>query len=193
MARRRFTRSTRTLAWRNGSRNVRIDLTAGVGAPGVQVNSTLLTPITQGEHITLTRVVGTCHVVPDFTDVTNHAEGATIIAVNVGIQVVNRAAGAVGTARSPATADDREGREWIWMMTYLLGWTVTPSAGVPAGVYIPMHVEKGVNPAAVDIRVQRKIDDSQDELVFSAQATAVKGLSRDVVIVNNFRILIRNS
>ncbi len=133
-------------------------------------NTTILLNLPNKERQTVMRIVGSVSMVPKvevfggLADVVGEYDGV----IECGIQVVNRAAGVVGSARNPATGDDRQGREWMWRRTYRRAYVVTHGAapGNLADWFIPLH-ETGSDDTRVDIKVKRVLDRSQDELVFS--------------------------
>ncbi len=135
-----------------------------------QQNLTLLGPVGTQEHATVTRIVGRVSVVWGAAQIANlaavgHYDG--IIAC--GIQIVNRAAAAPGVARKPELLSDREGGEWMWLRQYRRSAAITADAaggGAPADWWIPTS-ETGQDDTMVDIKVRRRIDLSQDEVLFS--------------------------
>lgn len=190
MGNRRYAKSTRTLDWFNGSTNQLLT----VVSDGAQQDLELITPITQGEHVTLTRIVGEVQLAIKTVDASFNVVGDTGHIINCGIQVVNRARGLGGTTREPNRADDREGREWMWMRHYFRVWQINDAVagGPPSEWYIPV-TDTGGEDQHVDIKVQRKIDLSQDAVIFSVNATSIWGGARTFEVLTNLRLLIRNS
>ncbi len=128
------------------------------------VHITLWTPISEDKHATVVRIVGDLHVFPDSAELQN--PGALAWNVFAGIQVVNRAQGGSGMKRAPNVADDLEGGEWLWLRAWTFNWV---NQGVTGDVR--MHTAcpdlLGANPSHLDIRVKRKLDLSQDELILT--------------------------
>ncbi len=148
---------------------------------GVQLNISLWTPALLDEDATVVRIVGTIFSalqVPD--DVT----GLHHDTLNMGIQIVNRSKGIVGTERSPAIADDREGSEWMWMGQNFHASNITDGTENPPNSWVKWSESNGYNPY-IDIRVKRKIDKSQDEILLSFLST-----NNDWSCSSNIRMLI---
>lgn len=155
----------------------------GAGATvldSIQTNTALWSPVTLDDKATVVRIVGTIHCAPS-PDV----DVASIITstLHMGIQKVNRAAGAVGTARNPRLADDREGSEWMWMGQAFYHARTTSSAEFPPNQLLDW-TRGGYNPY-IDIRVKRKIDKSQDEIILSMNPQG-----SDWVVSCNLRMLV---
>ncbi len=192
MARRRHAPSNRTLDWHLGLTNNQI-FPNSAPTP-TTVNASIITPITQGEKVTITRIVGSIWAYPDASDSGFNTTGVQMHQMNMGIQVINRAKGVQGVARDPHLADDREGSEWMWMRHQAFAWQINGSSGIP-----PDHLltfagfSEDIASTFVDITVQRKFDLSQDELVLSASTTRLFGLDTLFRVVSNLRVLIRNS
>ncbi len=131
-------------------------------------NVTLLINVAEAETVTIMRIVGSVTFAPDAAEVDSlpASPGAIDSKIECGIQIVNRVAGGTGTARNPGISDDREGKEWMWRRLYRRSYVVTRSVDNPPDWWIPMH-ETGEDSSTVDIKVKRRIDLSQDELVFS--------------------------
>ena len=158
-----------------------------------QSNVTLLSPVTGKEEATVIRIVGSIYPYVDMTG-SDGAAGSWESALHLGIQVVNRAAGSSGTARSPATSDDREGKEWMWLRTYATRFIITSDVQIPPDWYIPLGgVLVGDRDPSVDIKVKRRLDLSQDELILSAAvettATGITGV--DWFMRQDLRILLQ--
>ncbi len=158
-ARQSRTKATRTLSWANAD----ITQSSSLVVNGVQSNTTLFAPSGTNEKMTVTRIIGTIYVAIDPSDLT---VGTNISTLHMGIQVVSRAIGAAGQARSPANADDREGHEWMWLGHAFHCAEVTDGTGVPPDWYIPTH-ENGAYKPYIDITVKRVLKENQDELVLS--------------------------
>ncbi len=151
---------------------------------GVQNNTALWTPVTLEDEATVVRIVGTIWVAPDPDfDI----QGLLTSTLHMGIQKVNRAAGAVGTARDPLGADDREGGEWMWMSQAFQHAYVTSSTEEPPNKYVQLSPLSSYNPY-IDIRVKRKIDKSQDEIILS-----FKSSGGDWFISSNLRMLVMDN
>ncbi len=152
--------------WSLGANEETFPLTGSV------TNVTLWTPVSNKEAGTIIRIVGEVHVRGDVNDWGTLASGGGKLdqTVHMGVQVVNRALGAAGTARDPSGDDDYEGKEWMWRKTVNLAYTITDGTMEPPDWYIPLSeaVLGGTNDH-VDIKVKRKLDLSQDELVFSSR------------------------
>lgn len=148
----------------------------------VQSNFNLWSPSTLDEDATVVRIVGTIYaaaLVPvDVTSITY------LDTLNMGIQVVNRAKNVTGSERSPGLADDREGGEWMWMGQKFHASTITDGTQTPANAWMDHQGGEGYNPY-IDIRVKRKFDKSQDEILLSYLS-----LNRDWVVSHNLRMLI---
>ncbi len=130
------------------------------------VNSTnLWTPVTEMETATVTRIRGVVN--PALGADITQAEGSYDFELFGGIQVVNRAAGAVGTARDPSLNDDMEGREWLWLRMWTLSWVVQGAIAPTVTVVDGGDVLTGAYDPYVDVKAQRKLDLSQDELLLS--------------------------
>ncbi len=192
MARRRHVKSGRTLDWHLGLTNTQIFPNSS-GTPST-VTASIITPITQGEHVTVTRIVGNIWAFVDSTDSGFNVTGTQIHTMNMGIQVVNRAKGIIGVARDPFLADDREGSEWMWMRHQTFAWQINGASGIPPDDFIAFSgFNEDIASSAVDITVQRKFDLSQDELVLAASTLTHFGASISFRVVANLRVLIRNS
>ncbi len=169
MSKRGFTRRQGRSRPKRGTdwHNADITLNGQSLLAGVQANTALWTPVTLEDQATVVRIVGTLWVAPDPDfDI----QGALTSTLHMGIQKVNRAAGAVGTARDPLLADDREGTEWMWMGQAFQHAYVTSSTEEPPSQYIQLSDMGSYNPY-IDIRVKRKIDKSQDEIILSLKAS----------------------
>jgi len=161
-----------------------IDDTIGTVAPITHVN--LWTPVQEDKKATLVRIVGDLHVFPD--TIIMQEVGAFEFVVNAGIQVVNRALNTAGTARSPSIEDDLEGGEWLWRKSYCFRWVMTAHASVGSLEYKPSSPDLvGSNSSHVDIKVKRKLDLSQDELLLSISGT---GASLAVQAIGTLRMLL---
>ncbi len=151
---------------------------------GVQLNTALWSPVTLEDNATVVRIVGTLWVAPDPDfDI----QGTLTSTLHMGIQIVNRAAGAVGTARDPSLPDDREGGEWMWLGQAFQHARVTSSTEEPPSQYIQLSPLSSYNPY-IDIRVKRKIDKSQDEIILS-----IKPLGGDWFVSCNLRMLVMDN
>ncbi len=140
-----------------------------VAGAGVVTSTNLWTPVTEMEHATVTRIRGTINPVMQ-NELEDAGSGFHSMEVFAGIQVVNRAQGAVGVARDPGINDDMEGGEWLWLRSWLFAWEV--DSGAPPAWIVPAggDVLTGAYDPYVDVKAQRKIDLSQDELLFTLSA-----------------------
>ncbi len=161
--------------------NAELNTSAFSVAANVQSNTALWTPTLNDDNATVVRIVGWIHVAPQVpVDVT----GFRTDTLNMGIQVVNRVLNSAGVARDPALADDREGSEWMWMGQAFHVSHTTTSAEFPPSTNLWLSQDSKYNPQ-IDIRVKRKIDKSQDEIVLS-----IRSLNLDWSISSNLRMLI---
>jgi len=153
-------------------------------APVEHVN--LWTPVTEDKHATVVRIVGEIYVAPNTLAL--QSEGAFSFFVSAGIQVVNRAAGTTGAARNPRLEDDLEGGEWLWLRHYCFQY-VAEVDGTSGAVTHLTGMQDFVNypDPHVDIRVKRKLDLSQDELLLTV---AGQGTSMDVSFCGSLRMLL---
>ncbi len=141
---------------------------AVIGSAGAQLNINLWSPTTLGVRTTIMRIVGEIHVGSDPDDFSSDTSGGGHIdnTLYAGIQVVNRVIGSGGVARDPANADDREGREWMWLKSWRNAYIIKDGTQEPPDWFMPFS-DVGGQMAHVDIRVKRIIDRSQDELLLS--------------------------
>lgn len=167
MSHRRTGRRTqqRLYDWREGV----TDITTTANA--TQRDVTLLGPVGTQERATITRIVGSVSVTYESTGVVAAmtATGQFDSVIHMGIQVVNRAKGVPGSARNPATLSDREGKEWMWLRSYrrsALIANMVIGASDLAPWWIPLDAT-GSDDTRVDIKVKRRIDLSEDELLLS--------------------------
>lgn len=161
---------------------------------GVQFNATvtslssieninLWTPVVLDKQATIIRIVGDIHIFPNNSVLDNPVE--VEFSVTSGIQVVNRAAGTSGAARDPQLTDDLEGGEWMYLRQYCFQVTSHGTAGsVDVHALSPDLV--GANGSHIDIRVKRKMDLSQDELLLTVSGF---GAGLDVKICGMLRML----
>ncbi len=111
----------------------------------------------------------------------------------MGIQLVNRERGSSGDERNPAAADDREGHEWLWMRHASFSWSTYKTSGTP-----PRNLENWWVPTwnvggfdeHIDVRVMRKLDLSQDELLFSVAGHNQFGSNQAFDMIVNLRLLL---
>lgn len=173
MARRAQRAPRRKTHWENGATNLCLGFeAANASAPPIPLHTIILGTGTSPLMQTITRIVGELDVWvntddTDFLSAVGSARRSWYV-VNAGIQIVNRADGAAGIPRDPDNADDREGGEWLWMRHYAFGWhTYTDTSTTAlASWFVPMWNVGGYDPH-IDIRVKRKLDHQQDDLVLS--------------------------
>jgi len=153
-------------------------------APIEHVN--IWTPVTEDQHATVVRIVGEIYVSP--STLALQSLGAFSFKVAAGIQVVNRALGTTGTARSPLIEDDLEGGEWLWLRHYCFQYVTTVDGTSGDVIYLTGMQDFIEAPDPhVDIRVKRKLDLSQDELLLTV---AGQGTSMDVSFCGGLRLLL---
>jgi len=157
--------SRRLTDWNNGFTVVACNLVAH----DTETNFILITPFNEGPMVTLVRTVGQIHAAVEPASIAENVTDTDVCStLHMGIQVVNRAAGGAGTPRDPSVPDDKEGSEWLWMDSRFAAWRVTSAgAGVtPPDWYIPTH-QVGSDTPKLDLKVKRKIDLSQDQLLLT--------------------------
>lgn len=179
-ARRRGNTDGRHVDWSGINEQV----TLSAVAPLVHMN--LWQPVVELERATVTRIRGCIN----FEIAPEQLTGSHVAIVSVGVQVVNRAQGTSGTARDPSNVDDLEGGEWLYLRQHVAAWTITGSVGTPPDAFIANggDILSGYN-ADVDIKAQRIIDLSQDELLLSF-AISVTG-SDTVTARAHMRLLLK--
>ena len=131
---------------------------------GAQQNTPLWSSTTGGDTATLVRIVGQVHVMPQIELAEAIAEGY----LYAGVSIVPRVQGAVGVAADPSAIDDRE-VSWMWLNSWAHRHVVTTNLEALPDWFIPSTNTGGDNPQ-VDIKVKRKIDLSNDEVVLSFKA-----------------------
>lgn len=133
------------------------------------------------DNATITRIRGSIQLAPSDGTIASSLDGVgSYYRPHIGIQVVNRRAGATGTARNPALEDDMEGGEWLWLHCWHYGWRITSGTdNLPDGL---IQSPWDVNTVLVDIKAQRKMDLSQDELLLTYNADG--NLSTNVGVMN---------
>ncbi len=182
MSRRRNQAPRRMTDWTGNKEQVDIDSVS----PLAHIN--LWTPVSEQEKVTVTRIRGEIHIhMSEFPLET----GDKAFRVYAGIQVVNRAQNIVGNPRSPAVNDDLEGGEWLWLRSWSAAWTVTGAAASPPDWFIPLGggLLTGANNETVDVKAQRIIDTSQDEVILTL---AYEGSGDPVVTVDTYlRLLMK--
>ncbi len=161
---------------------VHFDVEVNVGAPTAHIN--LWTPVTEDQGATVVRVVGEIYVAP--TNAALSVEGEFEFRASVGIQVVNRAVGGTGAERNALIEDDLEGREWLWMRHYCFHYVIQGDLGEPANAITGMQQFVTAPDSHIDVRVKRKLDLSQDELLLSI---ASSGTSNAVTMCGGLRVL----
>ena len=132
----------------------------------------------EDKHATVTRIRGQIHV--SLVSAFDGTVGLKTANLALGIQVVNLAQNVAGSERNPAQADDLEGGEWMWLRHYSATWRVTSGVDTPPDWFIPVggDVLLGGQPPDVDVKAQRKIDLSQDEVMLSGGLiTSAKSLT----------------
>jgi len=162
---------------------IKFDENVTTVSPTANVN--LWTPVTEDKSATVVRIVGEIYVSPGTLAL--QTLGAFDFNVSVGIQVVNRAAGSTGTARNPRNEDDLEGKEWLWLRHYCFKYVTAVDAGNEVIFITGMQDFVDKPDPHVDIRVKRKLDLSQDELLLSI---AGSGTSMDVDMCGGLRMLL---
>jgi len=139
---------------------------------GVPTHTNLWTPVMEMEHATVTRIRG--QIVPAMgADIQASSLGTHQFEVFGGIQVVNRAAGGLGIPRDPGLNDDQEGGEWLWKRSWTFHWTTVRENTHGDGYFMIVNggdVLTGAFDPYVDVKAQRKLDLSQDELLVSFSA-----------------------
>jgi len=140
-------------------------------------------PVVELERATVTRIRGCINM--DIIPVGSVASFQC--KVSVGIQVVNRAQGTSGVARDPALVDDLEGGEWLYLRQHTARWRET---GIVDGFEITGgDILTGGLVTDVDVKAQRIIDLSQDELLVSFSLQAAAGVI--VGVDTHMRLLLK--
>ncbi len=164
MARRRTrgAMATRRLTdWQNGFLTVAANATAA----DTLTNFVLNAPFNNGPKVTLVRIIGEVHSAIAPTSLCRVLNANLNSTLHMGIQIVPRAQNTAGTPRDPSVVDDQEG-SWLWKGSRWHSWMVTDPEGCPPDWYLPTHSVGSDNPH-LDIKVKRKIDLSQDQLLLS--------------------------
>jgi len=174
--RRTFQRSKRNVDWTG------VDEVSTVGSVSQLIHQNIWTPVFELERATVTRIRGTIGYGVGLPETASQGYG---IEVSVGIQVVNRAQGITGTARDPSNLDDLEGGEWL----YLRQHTADIQVNAANQIFIATgDLMTGVD-VDVDVKAQRVIDLSQDELLLSIAYT---GTALATVTVRSYlRLLLK--
>ncbi len=148
------------------------------------VHIPIWTPIAEDKKATVVRIVGDIHMLVSTDELQN--PGAFAWNVFAGIQVVNRVLNASGVPRNPLVGDDLEGGEWLWLRQYCFRWV---NQGVTGDVSVKSSGNDilGGNGSHVDIRVKRKLDLSQDELILTVSGN---GSSLNLEICGMLRMLL---
>lgn len=155
-----------------------------------QVNLQLWTPVTLFQEATITRIrgqIGLC--CNGLIDVSTQQHEYKLF---MGIQVVNRAKGAPGVARSPFNVDDMEGSEWLWLHSAYACYDSSSGTEVPPDSHIQQGFLASGEPVTVDVKAQRKMDLSQDELLLSLVLVGTP-TTIDMRIFSSLRMLMKYS
>ena len=140
---------------------------------GATASTNLWTPVTEARKATVTRIRG--NINPTMSgSIMDADQGPHQMEIFCGIQVVNRAQGVTGTERSPAFEDDLEGSEWLYLQSWLYSWEVleehSPPTAIGSMVVTGGDALTGAYNTQVDVKSQRIIDLSQDELLVTFAA-----------------------
>ncbi len=158
--------------WEDAGTNLCIGFTSSGTPPGTAIHNTMLGTGTSPLMQTLIRLVGDIDVFinsddTDFLPSTGTAQRHWHV-INMGIQIVNRENAGSGDPRHPGIEDDREGGEWLWTRSITFGWHTyaDDTTATLNNWFVPMWNVGGYNPH-LDVKVKRKLDHQQDDIVFS--------------------------
>ena len=197
---RRFQRTPRRgTYWVDGATGACIGATAvAFATPPVSTHFNLIGTSTERDKATLVRMVGEVdvNINSDSVNFLPAAGGSyrSLITVFMGIQIVNRVQGAAGVPRDPHLVDDRQGGEWLWMRSVQLAWHMYSETATTTltNWFVPTWNVGGYDPH-VDIRVKRKLDLLQDDVVFSLSAATCIGPDQLVESTMNLRGLLMDT